>query len=260
MKKIISLLLIAVTLIALCGCSNDISKNAVFSPDDLTGKTVGIPNNTSTHCYLANFDELGAIVEVYSSSDSVVNDVASGRLDCAIMNRELAEDEISVFSKVKILDKAVISDELAIITALESAPLLSVIDSTLAGLIKDGTVKKIINNYVNDKEYSYTSPENIQYSGSIKLAVNNIGKPFAYYDDNGELSGMDIDIAKAICDKIGVELQIIDAEGNNLYDFVRSGKADFALGCLSKNKDTQDLVGFTQSYYTCEQVIIVRKK
>lgn len=259
MKKIISLLLLAASLFALCGCSKDIPGNAVFSPDDLPNKRVGVPFDTSAYCYLEDYEEIGCVVEGYSSVSAVIDDVASGRLDCAIMNRELAEDEVSAFSKVKILEEAVISENLAIITAFESASLLSVIDSTLGTLIENGTIEDIIDNYINGKEFIYTSPEDIQYSGSIKLAVNAIGKPFAYYE-NGEISGMDIDIARAICDTMGVELQIVDAEGDDLYEFIRSGRADFALGCLSQNEETEELVGFTQSYYTCEQVIIVRKK
>lgn len=260
MKKLISLLLIAGSLFTLCSCSKDIPGNAVFSPEDLPGKTVGVPFDTSAYCYSESFEEIGIALEGYSSSSAIINDVASGRLDCAIMNRELAEDEVSAFSKVKILDEAVISENLAIITAFESASLLSVIDNTLGTLIENGTIEDIIDNYINGKEFIYTSPEDIQYSGSIKLAVNPIGKPFAYYNELGELAGMDIDIARAICDIMGVELQIVDADGNDLYDFIRSGRADFALGCLTKNEDTEELVGFTQSYYTCEQVIIVRKK
>ncbi len=260
MKKLISILLIAFIFISLCGCSNDIPGNAVFSSEDLPNKSVGLPYDTSAYCYAAKLEEMGCITEGYSSTSAIIDDVASGRLDCAVMNLELAEDEISLFSKVKMLDTPVISDNIAIITALESVTLLSVIDSTLATLIEDGTIEDIIDNYINAKEYIYTSPEDIQHSGTIKLAVNPIGKPFAYYDENGELAGMDIDIAQAICDRMGVELQVLDANGNDLYDFIRSGRADFGMGCLTENEDTIGLVGFTQSYYTCEQVIIVRKK
>lgn len=260
MKKLISILLIAITLISLCGCSKDVPKNAVFSPEDLQNKKAGILTDTPTHCYFSKFQEMGINVISYTDSNVILNDVASGSLDCAIMDEKLAKDETSPFAKTKILDTPVLSEDFSIITALESVSLLSIIDSTLGTLIEEGIVKDITKNYFSDKEYIYTSPEDIQYSATLTLAVNAIGKPFAYYDENNQLVGMDIDIARAICDRMGVELSVVDADGSNLYDFIRSGRADFAMGCLAKTEETQDIVGFSQSYYTCTQVIIVRKK
>lgn len=260
MKKIISLLLIPVAFLSLCGCSRGAPENAVFSPEDLTGKQTGVLTDTPTYCYVTEFEEMGINIKDYTDSRVILNDVESGSLDCAIMDEKLAEDELSIFSSAKILDTPVIEADLSIITALESASLLSVIDSTLGTLIEDGIIEDITDNYFGGREFIYTSPEDIQYSGTLSLAVNAIGKPFAYYNEDGELAGMDIDIARAVCDSMGVELTIVDANGDDLYDCVRSGRADLAMGCLSKNEETQDLVGFSQSYYTSTQVIVVRKK
>lgn len=260
MKKIISIILITVTLISLCGCSRGAPGNVVFSPDDLPGKKTGVLTDSTTDYFVAEFEKKGVSIRPYGDSRVILNDVESGSLDCAIMDIELAEDELSVFSRAKILDTPAVEADLSIITALESASLLSVIDSTLGELIDDGIVGKITNNYFGGREYIYSSPEDIEYSGTLTLAVNAIGKPFAYYDETGALTGMDIDIARAVCDKMGVELKVVDANGSDLYDYVRSGKADLAMGCLYKNKDTEELVGFSQSYYTSTQVIIVRKK
>ncbi len=90
--------------------------------------------------------------------------------------------------------------------------------------------------------------------------MNAIGKPYAYYGSMGNLVGMDIDIARALCDYMGVELVVRDAGGGDLREFVRSGKADLAMGCLVANDKDMELVDFSQTYYTSTQVIIVRKK
>lgn len=260
MKKIISFLLTAAAFVSLCGCSGGAPENRVFSVDDLHGKQAGIVVDTPTYCCLADYEEMGINLRSYTDSGIIIKDVESGSLDCAIMDEYLARDELSVFSSAKILEPPILEADYSIITALESASLLSVIDSNVSALIEDGTVKAITDNYSGGKEYIYTSPTDVQYDGVLTLAVNAIGKPFAYYDEVGVLTGMDIDIARAVCDRMGVELKIVDAEEADLYGFIRSGKADLAMGCLTKNEETQELVGFSQPYYTCTQVIIVRKK
>ncbi|MBE6949091.1 MAG: transporter substrate-binding domain-containing protein [Ruminococcaceae bacterium] len=260
MKKIISMLLIAVALLSLCGCSRGAPENQVFSPSDLEGKQTGIVTDSTTGYFLSDLEKLGINVRTYTDARVAVNDVESGSLDCAIMDEETAKDQLSMFSSSEILDTPVIDAELSIVTALESASLLSVIDSTLGELIDDGIVNRIANNYLGGKEYVYKSPEDIEYSGTLKLAVNAIGQPFAFYNVQGELVGMDIDIARAVCDEMGVELTVVDAGGEDLYGYIRSGKADLAMGCLYKNDSTKDLVSFSQSYYTSTQVIVVRKK
>ena len=183
MKKLISFLLITVSLISLCGCSRGAPENSIFSPDDLPGKQAGIVTGTPSAYFSEEFEEMGIIVRNYTDSRVAVNDVESGSLDCAIMDEYIAEDEISMFSRAKILDTPAIEAELSIITALESASLLSVIDSNLGTLIDDGVVDDIIDNYFGGREYNYTSPEDIEYSGTLTLGVNAIGKPFAYYDE-----------------------------------------------------------------------------
>lgn len=260
MKKIISILLTAVALMSMCSCSDGAPENRVFSAEDLSGKQVGVVADTPSYCYLADFEEMGISLRSYTDSGIIISDVESGSLDCAVMDKYLAKDELSIFSKAKILEPPLLEADYSIITALESASLLSVIDSTLSLLTDEGTIEAITDNYLGRKEYVYTSPDDIQYSGTLTLAVNAVGKPFAYYDESGALTGMDIDIAKAVCDRMEVELNVVETDGGNLFNYIRRGKADFAMGCLTKNEETQDLVGFSQPYYTCIQVIIVRKK
>ncbi|MBQ6539640.1 MAG: transporter substrate-binding domain-containing protein [Oscillospiraceae bacterium] len=260
MKRIISVLLVIGCLLSLCACSGSVKRNTVYSADDLKDKQVGILSDTTTYHYLSDFENAGINVRSYSDEDIMLSDTAAGLIDCAVMDEARAAVSLENYSKLKALDPPAITEEYSIVTALESASMLEVLNSAVESLTLDGTIQSIIDSYTVGTEYVYTSPEDMEYSGSLTLGVNAIGKPYAYYGAMGNLTGMDIDIARALCDKMGVELNVRDAEGSDLVQFIRSGKADIAMGRLAATEANAELVYYSETYYTCSQVIIVRKK
>ena len=56
----------------------------------------------------------------------------------------------------------------------------------------------------------------IQESGVLKDGVEGTYPPYTYHDDNGELTGFDIDVAKAIADKLGVEAEFTESDWDSL--------------------------------------------
>ena len=82
--------------------------------------------------------------------------------------------------------------------------------------------------------------------------------PYEYHDNN-QIVGIDADIAKAIADKMGVELEIQDMAFDSLIPAVQSGKADFAAAGMTVNEDRKKNVDFTDTYAEAAQVIIVKE-
>ena len=83
-------------------------------------------------------------------------------------------------------------------------------------------------------------------------------EPFSYID-NGEMKGIDVDIAQAVCDKLGYELKVEDMEFDAIVNSVKSGKADFGAAGMTVTEDRKKSVDFTDPYTTAEQVVIVKK-
>lgn len=82
--------------------------------------------------------------------------------------------------------------------------------------------------------------------------------PYEYYED-GEIVGVDIDIAKEIAKELGKELVIKDVSFDFLINEVKSGKADFAAAGISITPERAEEVDFTMEYTTSNQVVVVRK-
>ena len=91
------------------------------------------------------------------------------------------------------------------------------------------------------------------------MATNAEFPPYEYFDDNGVISGVDPDFARAICDKMGYELQIDHMEFLSIITAVQTGRADFGAAGMTVTPDRLQNIDFTEPYVTASQVVIIRK-
>ena len=93
-------------------------------------------------------------------------------------------------------------------------------------------------------------------SGKLIMATNAAFPPYEYIE-GGEIVGIDAEIAAAIAEKLGLELEIVDMEFDSIIESVKSGKADIGLAGMTVTDERKELVNFTATYATGVQVIIV---
>ena len=82
--------------------------------------------------------------------------------------------------------------------------------------------------------------------------------PYEYYE-NGEIVGVDVDIAKEIAKYLGKELVIKDVSFDSIINEVKSGKSDFGAAGISYTEERTKEVDFTIDYSISKQVIIVKE-
>ena len=101
--------------------------------------------------------------------------------------------------------------------------------------------------------------ESTEAAGGTLIMVTNAEFPPYEYHENNEIVGIDVDIAKAIAEHMGMELEIQDMAFDSLIPAVDSGKADFAAAGMTVDPDRQQFVDFTDTYAEAAQVIIVKE-
>ena len=70
--------------------------------------------------------------------------------------------------------------------------------------------------------------------------------------------GLDVDVAQAICDILGYELEVEDMEFGSIIAALDSGLADIGVAGMTVTEDRLENVDFSDFYATGVQVIIVR--
>ena len=104
-----------------------------------------------------------------------------------------------------------------------------------------------------EPEDAFTTVE----SGKLHMATNAAFPPYEMTDDNGGFEGIDVEIATAIADKLGLELVVDDMDFSSVINAVQGGKADIAMAGLTVSEERKQNVDFTASYATGVQVVIV---
>ena len=99
--------------------------------------------------------------------------------------------------------------------------------------------------------------DDIIKSGKITVATNAEFAPFESVE-GAEYVGIDIDIAKAIADYLGVEVEIKNMEFDSVVTSVQKGQADLALAGLTMSDDRKVAIDFSDAYFGAAQYLIVK--
>ena len=244
------------------------STQAIQSLDDLAGKTVGVQLGTTGDLLMSEEvgegdDKLGlAGVEQYNKGADAVQALLTNKIDAVCIDDQVAKKFVEANpDKLTTLDTAFAEESYAIAVSKDNPDLTEALNGAIAELTADGTLDAILDKYIAKTEGAegYTTPEGTEYpNGTLVMATNAAFEPYEYVE-NGEIIGIDPEFAKALCDKLGYELQIEDMEFDSIIAAVNSGKADFGMAGMTVTPERQQEIDFTDTYCTAAQSIIVLK-
>lgn len=260
MKRLISAILAGALSLSMLTACGGVPKNTVNSVDDLEGKTIGVQNGTTGDIYAEDVKD--ATVEKYNKGADAIMALKQGKVDAVIIDNEPAKVFVSKNDDLKILDDPFVVEEYAIALKQGNDDLKAKINDALKTLKENGTMDKILNNWIGDDagKDPYTSPEDVKRdNGKIVMATNAEFPPYESVENN-KVVGIDADMMQAVCDVLGMELEIENIEFDSIIPEIQSGKADVGAAGMTVTEDRLKNVDFSDSYATGTQVIVVRKK
>jgi len=96
--------------------------------------------------------------------------------------------------------------------------------------------------------------------GKIVVGVKADYKPWGFRDTNGNLVGMEIDMAKDVAKALGVELELVPVQSSNRMQFLQQGKIDLMIATMSDRTDRRKVVGIPEpNYYTSGTNLLSKK-
>ena len=93
--------------------------------------------------------------------------------------------------------------------------------------------------------------------GKLIMSTNAAFPPYESTDDNGNYIGIDIEVAQAIADKLGLELVIDNMEFTAALEAAQKGKSDMVMAGVTVTPARELVMEFSNSYATGIQVVIV---
>lgn len=84
----------------------------------------------------------------------------------------------------------------------------------------------------------------------FQVANSGAYPPFSFVNTQGELVGFDVDIAEALAEKMGVEVEVQSSPWNGIIAALAGGRFDACICSMSVTEERQRAVDFTDSYYS----------
>ena len=100
--------------------------------------------------------------------------------------------------------------------------------------------------------------DSVLAAGKIVVGVEGTYPPFTYHDGNGELVGFDVEVAERIAEKLGVEVEFVEAAWDSLLIGIDSGRLDLVVNAVSITEERAEKNDFTAPYYYEARRVIVR--
>ena len=97
----------------------------------------------------------------------------------------------------------------------------------------------------------------LKEKGKLVVMTNASFPPFEYIDGEGNVVGVDLDLAHKIADEVGVELEIIDMNFDLLIDSLKNHKGDLVAAGMTRTDARAEVIDFSDIYISMGLKVIV---
>jgi polar amino acid transport system substrate-binding protein len=93
----------------------------------------------------------------------------------------------------------------------------------------------------------------------VRVGVRNDNPPLSYIDDGGNWIGFDVDLANALADEMGVEIEMVVVDGTTRISFLQEDRVDMSVASMNHTRQRDDAVDFSITYFWDNQSFLIRR-
>ena len=231
--------------------------NSIRSLADIAGKTAA-ENATSNWSEVAR--QAGANVEAVEGFTQAITLLNQGRVDVVI------NDSIAVYAylaetgdtSVKIAGTVGEKSEQGF-AARKDSGYLPELNGALDELRADGTLAEISQRYLKADATGAPASTPIRDAGVLRVGTEGTYAPFSYHEPaTGELTGYDVDVARAVGDKLGVPVEFVETPWDSIFAALEASRFDVVANEVTINPERQAKYDLSTPYSIGEGVIVTR--
>ena len=99
----------------------------------------------------------------------------------------------------------------------------------------------------------------IQASGKLIVALEGAWQPWSYHDESDTLVGYDVEVSRAIAEKLGVEPEYVESDWDSLFAGLDAGRFDLVCNGVEVTEERAKTYDFTTPYGYIHTALAVRK-
>lgn len=107
-------------------------------------------------------------------------------------------------------------------------------------------------------ETAVSTYDQIRENGKVRIGVRNDNPPMSFIDDNGDWVGFDIDLAEAMAEQLGVELELVPVDGTTRISFLQDGEVDMSIASMNHTRSRDEAIDFSITYFWDNQSFLIR--
>ena len=236
--------------LASTSCLNDLDKEPISPKIDLNVNNDGLLNK----CY-ANFGINGNGSGSNSDDDPDVkgfNDPGMTGLVRAMFNmNELPTDEATCSWGDGLQE---LNSVISLMSVMAAAGVL-----TLAGCSNSSGSTAASGTAASVAPAAGDQLSNIQSSGKLIVALEGAWQPWSFHDESDTLVGYDVEVSRAIAEKLGVEPEYVESDWDSLFAGLDAGRYDIVCNGVEVTDERAKTYDFTEPYGYIHTALAVRK-
>jgi polar amino acid transport system substrate-binding protein len=99
----------------------------------------------------------------------------------------------------------------------------------------------------------------VQQSGVLRVGLDPSWPPFEYVDASGQVTGLDVDLARAVAARLGVEATFVPSGWEGLYGALYAGQFDAIISALPYDPWRTEEAAYSISYFNAGPVIVAHQ-
>jgi polar amino acid transport system substrate-binding protein len=249
--------------VAGCGDDDDDGGSEISSVDDLSGKIVGAQDATTGETYAQEETE-AAEVRGFPEGPDAVSALKTGQVDAVIIDQPVAKDAVEE-GGVEIVEQIETNELYGFPMAKENTGLQDAVNGALTEMKEDGTLADLYQQYfaieppasvtdVTGGDVNAT-PELIE-DGQLLVGTDTPFPPFEI-GQPPDISGFDIEVVRAIAERLGLEVTFQDTSFDTLFRDTASGQFDLGAAASTITPEREKTVTFSNPYYEAQQALVV---
>lgn len=100
--------------------------------------------------------------------------------------------------------------------------------------------------------------DTIKERGYLIVGTEGTWSPYTYHNDNDELVGFEVEVAKYLADYIGVDIQFSETVWSSMFASLDAGQIDIVVNGVSYTEERAEKYDFSEPYNYSQYAILVR--
>ncbi len=266
LKRSVILALVVLTLLSVTALSSCQKKETLIfeTLSDFEGADIGYTVGSI-------FDDIiNAVVDGvnYKSYIGIPEQIAAlnkGDIDAVALDMPVAELVVAQHPEFVIFPELVASDQYGLVLA-KNSEYTDDFTRIINRFYEDGTIDVLKEKWFSGKDelmvidWSQYQLEN-RANGTLYYRYENTTAPMGYQGNNGQPAGYEVELVLKIANELDMGVDLQPTAFSSLMNYVSSGKADVASGCVSITPERAEMIDFPQvSHYPGGAVLVCKRE